>query len=456
MSGFDFDLFVIGAGSGGVRAARMAAAQGVRVAIAEDRYMGGTCVNVGCVPKKLYVYASHYGEQFEEARGFGWQTTDVPFKWEVLRENKKHEIKRLNGIYQSLLDNSGAQIIEGRGQVIDPHTVEVDGKQYSSERILVATGGWPSVPDIPGKDYVLTSNQIFDLESFPERVLIVGGGYIAVEFAGIFAGLGAKTTQLYRGDLFLRGFDNEVRSFVAEEMIKKHVDLRFNLNVEKIDKLESGELSVTLTDGTTLLTDAVLYATGRHANTAGLGLEAAGVNLQNNGSVIVDEYFQTSVPSIYALGDVIDRVQLTPVALAEGMMLVNHLYGNKEEKTAVSYDLIPTAVFSQPNIGTVGLTEEQAKERYEELSVYSSSFRALKHTLSGMEEKTLMKMIVDRSTDRVVGVHMVGSDAGEIIQGIAVALKAGATKATFDQTIGVHPTAAEEFVTMRTPTRMYP
>ncbi|OMH32807.1 glutathione-disulfide reductase [Motiliproteus sp. MSK22-1] len=456
MSTFDFDLFVIGAGSGGVRAARMAAAQGVRVAIVEDRYMGGTCVNVGCVPKKLYVYASHYREQFEEARGFGWNTSEVPFDWEVLRENKKNEIKRLNGIYQTLLDNSGAQIIEGRGRVIDPNTVAVGDKQYSAERILIATGGWPSVPDVPGKEHVLTSNEIFDLDSFPQRVLIVGGGYIAVEFAGIFAGLGAKTTQLYRGDLFLRGFDQEVREFVAEEMIKKHVDLRFNLNVEKVDKLESGELSVTLTDGTTMLTDAVLYATGRHANTQGLGLEDAGVSLQDNGSVIVNDYFQTSVPSIYALGDVIDRVQLTPVALAEGMMLVKHLYGSEEEKSAVSYDLIPTAVFSQPNIGTVGLTEEQARDQYAEISVYSSSFRALKHTLSGMEERTLMKMIVDRSTDHVVGVHMVGSEAGEIIQGIAVALKAGATKATFDQTIGVHPTAAEEFVTMRTPTRTYP
>ncbi len=455
MTAYDFDLFVIGAGSGGVRAARMAAAEGVRVAIAEDRYMGGTCVNVGCVPKKLYVYASHFRDQFEQARGFGWQTSDVPFDWATLRDNKKTEIQRLNGIYDSLLQNSGAQIINGRAKIVDPHRVEVAGQTYSAERILVATGGWPSVPDFPGREHVTTSNEIFDLPEFPQRIVIVGGGYIAVEFAGIFAGLGANTTQLYRSELFLRGFDQEVRTFVAEEMVKKGVDLRFKINVERIEKSDDGELNLTLTDGSQLRADCVLYATGRHANTDGLGLENAGVELQRNGAIKVNEQFQSNVPSIYAVGDVIDRVQLTPVALAEGMTLVRQLYQQPADGKPVSYELIPTAVFSQPNIGTVGLTEEQAREQYPQLAVYTSNFRALKHTLSGSEERTLMKMLVDRRTDRIVGVHMVGDDAGEIIQGIGIALKAGATKAIFDQTIGIHPTAAEEFVTMRTPTRSY-
>ncbi len=455
MTAYDFDLFVIGAGSGGVRAARMAAAEGVRVAIAEDRYLGGTCVNVGCVPKKLYVYASHFRDQFEQARGFGWQTSDVPFDWATLRDNKKTEIQRLNGIYDSLLQNSGAQIINGRAKIVDPHHVEVAGQTYSAERILVATGGWPSVPDFPGREHVTTSNEIFDLPEFPQRIVIVGGGYIAVEFAGIFAGLGANTTQLYRSELFLRGFDQEVRTFVAEEMVKKGVDLRFKINVERIEKSDDGELNLTLTDGSQLRADCVLYATGRHANTDGLGLENAGVALQPNGAIKVNEQFQSNVPSIYAVGDVIDRVQLTPVALAEGMTLVRQLYQQPADGKPVSYELIPTAVFSQPNIGTVGLTEEQAREQCPQLAVYTSNFRALKHTLSGSEERTLMKMLVDRRTDRIVGVHMVGDDAGEIIQGIGIALKAGATKAIFDQTIGIHPTAAEEFVTMRTPTRSY-
>ena len=453
MSEYDFDLFVIGAGSGGVRAARMAAAKGVRVAVAEDRYMGGTCVNVGCVPKKLYVYASHYGEQFHEAAGFGWQVAKPTFEWATLRDNKKSEILRLNGIYNKLLEGSGAQVIDGRALVVDAHTVEVDGRRFSSERILIATGGWPVVPDVEGAEHAVTSNEIFDLETFPERILIVGGGYIAVEFAGIFAGLGAKTTQLYRGDLFLRGFDNQVRTFVADEMIKKGVDLRFNINVTSIQRLEDGNLRVLLTDGSEVITDAVLYATGRKPNVAGIGLEQAGVELADNGAIKVDAQFQTSVASIYALGDVIDRVQLTPVALAEGMQLVDHLYGDAGK--SVDYDLIPTAVFSQPNIGTVGLSEQQALEQFANLDVYVSEFRAMKHTLSGSQERTLMKLLVDVDSDRVVGVHMVGSEAGEIIQGIGIALKAGATKAVFDSTIGIHPTAAEEFVTMRTPSRRY-
>ncbi len=451
MAQYDFDLFVIGAGSGGVRAGRMAAAMGVRVGIAEDRYLGGTCVNVGCVPKKLYVYASHYGDDFAQAQGFGWQSEKPTFRWETLRDNKSQEIERLNGIYRNMLVNSGCTLIDGRARIVDAHTVAVGDEQYSAERILVATGGWPFVPQIEGREHITTSNEVFDLEAFPERVVVVGGGYIAVEFAGIFAGLGARTHQIYRGDLFLRGFDQEVREFVAEEMRKKDVDLRFNTDVARIEKVADGSLRVELKSGEVLEADCVLYATGRVPNVTNLGLENVAVRQRDNGAIVVNEDFQTDAPSVYALGDVTDRVQLTPVALAEGMTLVRNLYGGKADK--VDYDLIPTAVFCQPNIGTVGLTEEQARERYGDIDVYSSNFRALKHTLSGSDERTLMKMIVDSATDRVLGVHMAGGDAGEIIQGIAIALKAGATKAVFDATIGIHPTAAEEFVTMRQKTR---
>ncbi|NVK41676.1 MAG: glutathione-disulfide reductase [Oceanospirillaceae bacterium] len=451
MAEFDFDLFVIGAGSGGVRAGRMAAAKGVRVAIAEDRYLGGTCVNVGCVPKKLYVYASHYGDDFNDARGFGWRSGRPAFDWATLRDNKKAEIARLNGVYRNLLVNSGCTLIEGRARIVDAHTVAVGDKHYSAERILIATGGWPFVPEFPGREHVISSNEVFDLERFPRRVLVVGGGYIAVEFAGIFAGLGATTHQVYRRDLFLRGFDREVREFVADEMRKKHVDLRFNSDVERIEKRDDSSLAVYLLDGEVLEVDCVLYATGRVPNVDGLGLENVAVRQRDNGALVVNDQLQTDEPSVYAIGDVIDRVQLTPVALAEGMALVQSLYG--DGRAEVDYELIPTAVFCQPNIGTVGLTEEQARERHGEIDVYVSNFRAMKHTLSGSDERTLMKMIVDQNTDRVLGVHMVGAEAGEIIQGIAVALKAGATKAVFDATIGIHPSAAEEFVTMRQKTR---
>ncbi|EPJ46247.1 MAG: glutathione reductase [Osedax symbiont Rs2] len=451
MAEFDFDLFVIGAGSGGVRTARMAAAKGVKVAITEDLYLGGTCVNVGCVPKKLFVYSSHYADDFKEAKGFGWSVGESKFDWPTLRDNKTKEIERLNGIYHNMLVNSGCTLIEGRGTMIDAHTVEVAGVRYSAERILVATGGWPFVPEFPGSEHVISSNEVFFLETFPKRAIVVGGGYIAVEFAGIFAGLGAKTDLLYRGELFLRGFDREVREFVAQEVAKKDVNLNFNCDIESIEKQADGSLLVTTKEGKTIETDCVMYATGRVPKVEGIGLEQLGVEQAKNGAIIVDENFQSSVPSVYALGDVIDRVQLTPVALAEGMALVNHLYNEGSAK--VDYDLIATAVFCQPNIGTVGLSEEQAREQYSNIDVYVSDFRAMKHTLSGSEERTLMKMIVDKATDKVLGVHMVGPDSGEIIQGIAIALKAGATKSVFDSTIGIHPTAAEEFVTMRSATR---
>ena len=446
---YDYDLFVIGAGSGGVRASRMAANLGAKVAVCEDMFMGGTCVNVGCVPKKLFVYGSHFSEDFKAAKGFGWNVGETSFDWPTLRDNKTKEIKRLNGIYDTMLGSAGVQVIDGRGSIVDPHTVEVGGKRYTAERILVAVGGWPVIPQINGSEHIISSNEVFFLEEFPKRVIVVGGGYIAVEFAGIFEGLGAETHLLYRGELFLRGFDNDIREFVAGEMSKKGVDLKFNTNVDSITKQDDGSLLVELTDGSRLEVDCVMYATGRKPKTDNIGLENTRVATKPNGAIVVNEDYQTDEPSIYALGDAIDRVQLTPVALAEGMALVRNLYGGQNQK--VDYDFIATAVFSQPNIGTVGYSEEEAKEKFAKVAVYKSDFKHMKHTLSGLDERTFMKLLVDVDTDKVIGCHMVGSDAGEIIQGIAIAIKAGATKGDFDTTIGIHPTAAEEFVTMREP-----
>lgn len=447
MSDFDFDLFVIGAGSGGVRAARMAAGFGARVAIAEDRYMGGTCVNVGCVPKKLYVYASEFGKAFKDSAGFGWDAGTPGFNWPTLRDNKKDEISRLNGIYDRLLDGAGAQVIEGRAAIVDAHTVAVGDTRYSAARILIATGGWPHVPDFPGNDLAITSNEIFDLETFPERLLVVGGGYIAVEFAGIFNGLGSRVTQLYRGPVFLRGFDDDIRHHAAQEIAKTGVDLRFETNVVGISESQDG-LAVELTDGSTIETDVVLYATGRRPHLEGLGLENVDVALED-GFVKVDRDYRTREPSIFALGDVIGGMELTPVALAEGMAFARNEFGGQDQ--VVDYDFIPTAVFCQPNIGTVGFTEAEARDTFGEIQLFKSTFKPMKHTLSGRNEQTFMKMIVEVATDRVVGVHMMGPDAGEIMQGIAIAMRAGATKAVFDSTIGIHPSAAEEFVTMREP-----
>jgi len=448
MAEFDYDLFVIGAGSGGVRAGRMAAGFGARVAVAEDRYMGGTCVNVGCVPKKLYVYASEFGKAFQDARGFGWDSGPTPFDWATLRDNKKTEISRLNAIYRNLLGGVDVDIIDGRASIVDAHTVIVSGQQYSAGKILIATGGWPHIPDFPGSEYAVTSNEIFDLEQFPQRLLIVGGGYIAVEFAGIFNGLGAQVTQLYRGPLFLRGFDEDIRSHAAQEIPKTGVDLRFDINVASIQPGSNG-LRITLTNGDSLEADTVLYATGRKPHLQGLGLENVATQLTPAGVVEVDEHFCTAEPSVFALGDVIGGMELTPVALAEGMAFARQQFGNAEQQ--VDYDFIPTAVFCQPNIGTVGFTEQQARDKFGAIRLYKSSFKPMKHTISGRDEKTFMKLIVDDASDRVVGVHMMGPDAGEIMQGIAIALRAGATKAIFDSTIGIHPTAAEEFVTMREP-----
>ncbi|MEM1114123.1 MAG: glutathione-disulfide reductase [Pseudomonadota bacterium] len=448
MSEKDYDLFVIGAGSGGVRAARMAGGFGARVAVAEDRYMGGTCVNVGCVPKKLYVYASEYGKGFRDAAGFGWDAGAPNFDWATLRDNKKAEIARLNGIYDRMLGGANVDIINGRARIIDANTVAVGEQQFTAERLLIATGGWPYIPEFPGSEYAITSNEVFDLERFPEKLVVVGGGYIATEFAGIFNGLGASVTQLYRGPLFLRGFDHDIREQAAIEIRKTGVDLRFDSNVEAIRQTPEG-LAVDLVDGSTLPADTVLYATGRKPHLEGLGLENIDVALTESGTVAVDEYFETTQKGVFALGDVIGGMELTPVALAEGMAFARRQYGDLD--APVDYDFIPTAVFSQPNIGTVGFTEEEARETFGEITLNKSSFKPMKHTISGRDEKTFMKLIVDTASDRVVGIHMLGPDAGEITQGLAIAMKAGATKAVFDQTIGIHPTAAEEFVTMREP-----
>jgi glutathione reductase (NADPH) len=448
MTHYDYDLFVIGAGSGGVRAARTASGMGVRVAIAENLYLGGTCVNVGCVPKKLFVYASRFREDFKASQGFGWSVPEPQFDWSVLLAQKNREIERLQGIYGGLLDNSGVTLIEGKAELLDVHTVRVGEQQFSCERILIATGGRPFVPDILGKENVVTSNEMFALATLPKRILIVGGGYIAVEFAGIMHGLGVKTTLCYRGDKLLRGFDDDVRTFSVEEMRKKGIEILFNTEIKSVEKKASG-FTVQTGQAVPLEADLVLYATGRNPNIAGLGLERLGVELSSKGAIKVDENYQTNIPSIYALGDVTDRVNLTPVAIAEAMALVNALYSDRP--SPVDYDNIPTAVFSQPNIGTVGLTEAEARKRHEDIEIYKSVFKPMKHTLSGLDEKTLMKMVVRQTTGKVLGIHMVGENAAEIIQGMAVAIRAGATKAIFDSTIGIHPTAAEEFVTMRKP-----
>ncbi len=474
---YDFDLFVIGGGSGGVRAARMAAQRGAKVALAEaggvhgshgddggltGAGLGGTCVNVGCIPKKLYSYAAHFAESFEESHGYGWEGAAPTLNWNTLKTNRAKEISRLNGIYGQLLSGAGVTVILSRAKLVDAHTVEMaDGARHTAKNILLATGGHPSVPDIAGpflgRDLVVTSNEMFDLPTFPKRLLVVGGGYIACEFASIFNGLGSKVTQLYRGEQILRGFDDDVRHFAAGEMLKAGVDLRLGADVAAIERTAEG-LKVTLQGSSleNITVDTILYATGRIPNVSGLGLEALHIKQGKDGAIVVNADYQTSLPSIYALGDVTARLQLTPVALGEAMVLVDHLFGPVAGKTArsMSYQFIPTAVFTHPNIGTVGYSEADARKEFGDITVFKSEFKALKHTLSGSTERTFMKLLVDAATDRVVGLHMVGPDAGEIVQGFAVAMKAGATKAMFDSTIGIHPTAAEEFVTMREPVKL--
>ncbi len=445
---YDYDLFTIGGGSGGVRASRFAAGFGARVAIAEERYLGGTCVNVGCIPKKLFSYAAHFHDDFEEAQSYGWQLNTPVFDWPGLIANKDREIARLNGVYKRLLEGSGVDILNARATVVDAHTVEVDSRRISAAHILVATGGWPVKPAIPGAEFGFTSNEAFHLARLPQRIAVVGGGYIAVEFASIFNGLGVETTLVYRGSQLLKSFDADLGRFLADQMIAKGVRILFKTDIKAINR-NGDALACALTDGSVLDCDGIMLATGRAPNARGLGLENAGVALNQNGEVKVDANFQTSVPSIHAIGDVTNRVLLTPVALAEGMVVATHLFGKGGR--AISYENIPTAIFSNPHVATVGLSEAAARARGLEIAIFKSTFTPLKHTLTGRPEKILMKLVVDKQTDRVLGVHMVGAEAGEIIQGFAVALNCGATKRQLDATIGIHPTIAEEFVTMRQP-----
>ncbi|HEX9398433.1 MAG TPA: glutathione-disulfide reductase [Burkholderiales bacterium] len=442
---FDFDLFTIGGGSGGVRASRVCAGYGARVAIAEPGAFGGTCVNVGCIPKKLFSYAAHFREDFQVAAAYGWTLGTPRFDWPVLRANKDREIRRLNGVYEGVLVKAGVKILRAKALILDQSTVQVDGKIHRAKHILVATGSWPQVPAIPGREHAITSNEAFHLERLPKRALVVGGGYIAVEFASIFNGLGVKTTLAYRGARLLRGFDADLGTRLAEEMSKKGVSIRLNANPSTIEKHSKG-LKVTFNNDAVEV-DLVMFATGRKPNTANLGLEAAGVKLAADGAVVVDRYSKSSVDSIHAIGDVTNRLNLTPVATAEAMWLAKTLF--RGEPTPVDHENVPTAIFADPNLATVGLAEDAARARHGEVDVYQTSFRALKLTMTDKPERTYLKLVVDRASQRVVGAHMLGADAGEIIQGLAVAVKLGATKAQLDATLGIHPTVAEEFVTMR-------
>ena len=488
---YDFDLFVIGAGSGGTRAARIAAGYGARVAVAEERFLGGTCVNVGCIPKKLFVYASHFAEDFEDAAGFGWRRPPSAaggpdaapaapaFDWPTLVANKDREIERLNGIYRGLIEGAGARLYDTRATITGPHAVSVaGGGEVTARHILVATGGAPSLPDVPGIEHAIRSDDVFYLDRLPERIIVVGGGYIAVELAGVFAGLGVEVTQLYRGPLFLRGFDDDIRLALAEEMRKRGIDLRFDTNVAAIERTADGGATgggvravLAAPDGGvdagiggggagtaagaeragTLEADHILYATGRHPNTAGLGLENAGVATAPNGAVLVDAWSRTNVGHVWAVGDVTDRINLTPVAIREGHCFAETVFN--DNPISPDHEDVPTAVFSQPAIGTCGLTEAEAHARHPAIDVYLSTFRPLKHTLSGRDQRSVMKLVVDAETDRVVGCHLLDPDAAEIVQGVGIAMKCGAAKAQFDRTMALHPTAAEEIVTMRTPAR---
>ncbi|XP_020586103.1 glutathione reductase, chloroplastic [Phalaenopsis equestris] len=459
---FDFDLFTIGAGSGGVRASRFAASYGASVAICELPFaaisseetggVGGTCVLRGCVPKKLLVYASKFSHEFEESHGFGWNyETDPKHDWSTLIANKNAELQRLTGIYKNILKNAGVMLIEGRGKVVDPHTIDVNGKRYYARHILISVGGRPSIPDIPGKEFAIDSDAALDLPSKPEKIAIVGGGYIALEFAGIFNGLRSDVHVFIRQKKVLRGFDEEIRDFVGEQMSLRGIEFHTEESPQAILKSADGLLSLKTNKGTIDGFSHVMFATGRKPNTKNLGLEEVGVKLGKNGAIVVDEYSRSSVDSIWAVGDVTDRINLTPVALMEGGAFAKTVFGNQPVKP--DYRAVPSAVFSQPPIGQVGLTEEQAIEEYGDVDIFTANFRPLKTTISGLPDRVLMKIIVCAKSNKVLGVHMCGEDSPEMIQGIAIAVKAGLTKADFDATIGIHPTSAEEFVTMRTPTR---
>jgi glutathione reductase (NADPH) len=445
---FDYDLFVIGAGSGGVRAGRIAAKYGAKVAVAEEFRVGGTCVIRGCVPKKLFVYASKYAEEFEDAVGYGWTSEKVSFDWQVLLENKDKEIDRLNKAYIRNLEAAGAELILERATIVDAHTVQLaSGRQVTAKYILIATGAAPFIPfHLPGREFAITSNEAFHLERLPRRMVIVGGGYIAVEFAGIFAGLGVETILVYRGAQILRGFDDDIRSHLTAEMKKKGIEIMCNADVVKVERSGDG-VRVTLEDGSMIGAGQIMFATGRIPNTHGLGLEKVGLHGNAHGAVAVNEFSQTAVESIYAVGDVTNRVNLTPIAIREGHAFADNVFGGKA--ITLNYDIIPTAVFSQPELGVVGLTEEQARAKYSNIDIYKTSFRAMKHTLSGRDERTFMKLVVNAQTDVVLGCHICGEGSGEMAQLLGIAITCGATKAQFDATLAVHPTASEELVTMR-------
>jgi len=446
MADYEYDLITLGAGSGGVRASRLAGGYGAKVAVCEEDRVGGTCVLRGCIPKKLLIFGAHYADHMEDAVNYGWTIGGAHHDWQTLIRNKNSELDRLNGIYLNILKDNNVDLKQGRAVVIDDHTVEVGGERLTTENILIAVGGWPNLPSIPGIEHAITSNEALELPTLPKKVVIVGGGYIAVEFAGIFSGFGSSVTEIIRGEEVLRGFDNDIRKSLSEEMRKRDIKILAKTEVTEIKK--SGQnLLVTLNSGSVMETDCIMYATGRAANTKGLGLEKAGVELKKDGSIVVDKCNRTSRSNIYAVGDVTDRIQLTPVAIQEGHALADMLFN--KNKQFVDYSNVPSAVFSTPPIAVVGLTEEEAKEQFEYIDVYESNFKPLVHTISGRDERTFMKLVVDSKTDVVLGCHMMGIDAPEIIQGIAIAIKCGAKKGQFDATTGIHPSSAEEFVTMR-------
>ena len=448
MPAIPYDLFVLGAGSGGVRAARMAAARGARVAVADPAPLGGTCVNLGCIPKKLYRYAADFALDVEAARGFGWTPGEARFDWQRLKANRAAEIARLNGVYARLLDGAGVERLRGHARLVDAHTVEVDGARHGARHVLVATGSAPFVPEWAGADLCITSDQVFDLPVLPRRLAVLGSGYIACEFASIFRGFGVDVTLALRAETVLRGFDEDVRRVVAAGLAAQGIALRTGVHVARIERTGTG-LRVALDDGTAVDADVVLAATGRRPRTAGIGLAEAGVALDEAGAVRVDEALRSSVPSVSAVGDAVGRMPLTPVALAEAMVVVERLFGGAAVPRRIDYERVPSAVFTHPEVAAVGLTEAAARRRHGAVRVYRSEFRPLRHTLTGLEERTLVKLVVDDASDRVVGLHMVGEGAAETVQGFAVAMVAGATKAQFDSTVGIHPTAAEEFVTLR-------
>jgi glutathione reductase (NADPH) len=455
MADREVDLFVIGAGSGGVRASRIAAGYGAKVAIAEEYRIGGTCVIRGCVPKKLLVYASRFSHEFEDAHGYGWSFGEPRFDWATLIANKDREIARLETAYAANLQNARVEIERSRAVIEDAQTVCLlaTGETVRAKTILIATGGWPHMGDpIPGIEHAISSNEAFHLETLPKHILVQGGGYIAVEFACIFAGLGSQVTLIYRGENILRGFDDDVRTHLRDEMLARGIDVRCGRTVTRVTKLDDA-YSITLSDHESLVVDKVMFAVGRRPNVKDLGLERAGVKLNDKGAIEVDAFSRTSTSSIYAVGDVTDRVALTPVAIREGHAFADNVFGGKSIR--VDHADVPTAVFSEPEIGVIGLTEAQARERLDRVAIYRSSFRPMKVTLTGRQTRALLKLIVDGATDRVVGCHIVGPDAGELIQIVGIAFKMGATKADFDATMAVHPTAAEELVTMRTPTAVY-